>query len=136
MISKNMISRNKKLMMGIIILLAYISVGLFGLFQFSHAETAPMVDCPYAQNGYALCQNTLNHIDDWQEFSNVLLSSLLIFSLLFFGIILYFFLKKSFSIQNYLLFYNHKRYLNKQKSYFYLPKITKWLSLLENSPSF
>ena len=43
---------NKKLLISVFILLAYISIGIFGLFQFNHMTETPMVNCPYTQNEY------------------------------------------------------------------------------------
>lgn len=126
---------HKKLFFGIFILLAYISIGVFGLFQASHISETPMINCPYADNGSSLCVNSLNHINNWRQFSNIIFPSLLIFSFLILGIVLYFLGKQNFLIQR-LYFYKWKYYLESKKLNTYLNKIIKWLSLLENSPSF
>ena len=125
---------NTKLFIGVFILLAYISIGIFGLFQFNHMAEMPMTNCPYAQNGSSICENTLNHINDWRQFSNVIFTSLFIFSLLILGIILYFFGKQNFLIQK-QHFYKWKYYLNNKKLYSCSDRVIKWLSLFENSPS-
>ncbi|KKQ27859.1 MAG: hypothetical protein US41_C0013G0010 [Parcubacteria group bacterium GW2011_GWB1_37_13] len=114
-------THNVKLFLGLFILLAYASIGVFGLFKVNHMSETPMVNCPYAENGFSVCDNSLNHINDWQQFSKTTFSSLFIFSFLILGIILYFFGK-----QNFL----------KQKQYLYKWKYHLYLSLLENSPSF
>ncbi len=129
----------KKLFIDSFVLLAYISIGIFGLLQFSHTtqmDEKPMVNCPYANNGYSICENTLSHINNWRQFSNITFSSLFIFSLLILGIILYFFGKQNFFNQPPRLFCRWKHYLNNKKLYSYSNRIIKWLSLLENSPSF
>lgn len=127
--------QNKKLLIGAFVLLAYISIGIFGLFQFSHMSETPMVNCPYTQNGSSICENSLNHIQDWRQFSNAIFSPLFIFSFLILGIILYFFNKQNFLNQK-QYFYKWKYYLDNKKLYSYQNKIIKWLSLFENSPSF
>ncbi len=128
-------SRNAKLFLNLFILLAYISIGAFGLIQFSHMASAPMMDCPYAQNSYAICENNLDHINTWRQFSNVTFPSLFILSFLILGIILYFFGKQNFLKQKQYL-YKWKYYLYNKNLYTYQNKLIKWLSLLENSPSF
>lgn len=128
-------SYNTKLFLGIFILLAYIGIGVFGLFKFSHMSEMPMVNCPYTGNGFSICENTLDHINRWQQFSNATFPSLLIFSLLILGVILYLLGKQNFLNQN-QYFYKWKYYLYNKKLYTYDNKIIKWLSLLENSPSF
>ena len=126
--------RNIKLFIGVSVLLAYISIGLFGLIQFNHMSKTPMVNCPYAQNSSSICENTLDHISKWQQFSNVTFPSLLILSLLVLGIILYFYNKQNFLKQN-QYFYRWKYYLYDKNLDTYDNKIIKWLSLFENSPS-
>lgn len=128
-------SYNTKLFLGIFILLAYIGIGVFGLLKFNHITEMPMVNCPYTQNGSSICENSLNHINDWQQFSNITTSTLFIFSILILGIILYFLGKQNFLNQK-QYFYKWKYYLYNKKLYTYDNKIIKWLSLLENSPSF
>ncbi|KKQ87055.1 MAG: hypothetical protein UT09_C0021G0011 [Parcubacteria group bacterium GW2011_GWF2_38_8] len=123
-----------KLFIGILILVAYISIGIFGLFKFNHITETPMVNCPYAQNGSSICENSFNHINNWRQFSNTTFSSLLIFSFMILGIILYFFGKQDFLNQK-KHFYRWKYYLDNKKLYSYSDTITKWLSLFENSPS-
>ena len=126
--------RKIKPFLGILILLAYIGIGAFGLFQFSHMSGTPMPNCPYAQTGSSLCENNLNHINNWRQFASVTPQSLFVFSLLFFGIILYFFGKHDF-LNKRQHFYKWQYYLYEIKSYIYPQKIIKWLSLFENSPS-
>ena len=125
-----------KSFIGIFILLVYISMGIFGLFKFNHMSEIPMTNCPYIQNSYSVCENSLDHINNWRQFSNATISSLFIFLLLILGIILYFFSKQNFFNQKPYLFYKWKLYLDNKKPSDYLNKIIKWLSLLENSPSF
>ncbi len=126
--------RNKKLFIGLFILFAYTSIGIFGLFQFSHMTEIPMVNCPYAQNGFSICENGINHINDWHQFSNITLPSLFVFSLLILGVILYFFNECDFFDQK-QHFYKWKYYLYDKKLYTFQNRIIKWLSLFENSPS-
>ena len=118
---------------GAFVLLAYIGVGIFGLFQFSHMSEAPMTNCPYAENGFSVCANGLDHINDWHQFSNATFPSLLI-SFLIFGAIWLFFSKQNFLNQQYL--YRWKYYLYDKKLHDSPNKIIEWLSLFENSPSF
>ena len=128
-------SSNTKLLLGFFALIAFISIGVFGLFQFNHAihpvET-PMSNCPYTANGYSICQSTLNHINNWQQFSNIISPSLFIFFILLFAI-LYIFDQKFLNQKKH--FYRWKYYLDNKKLYSYSDTITKWLSLFENSPS-
>jgi len=129
--------RNTKLLIGVFVLLIYLSIGVFGLFEFSHIDNMsknPMTNCPYSENGFSVCDNSLSHINNWRQFSNVIFPLLFIFSFLILGIFLYFIGKQNFLNQK-QYFYKWKYYLAK-KVYTYLNKITKWLSLLENSPSF
>jgi hypothetical protein len=126
---------NPKLLIGIFILLAYISIGVFGLLQFNHMTEAPMENCPYTQNGHAICKDKLDHISSWQQFSNFIFPTLLVLLLLVSGIGLYLFGKKNLLNQKPYLFYKWKDYLDNKKSYLYLEKINRWLSLLVNSPS-
>ncbi|KKS99294.1 MAG: hypothetical protein UW07_C0016G0009 [Candidatus Nomurabacteria bacterium GW2011_GWF2_43_8] len=127
--------RSAKLFLGLFILLAYIGIGIFGLFQFGHMSEAPMANCPYAENGFSVCANGLDHINDWRQFSNATFTSLFIFSLLILGIILYFFNQHNLLNQK-QHFYKWKYYLDNTKSYTLSQEIIKWLSLFENSPSF
>ena len=124
---------NIKLFIGVFILLAYISIGIFGLFKFSHMDETPMLNCPYAENGFSVCDNNLDHINNWRQFSNAVLSSLFVFSFLILGIILYFFYKNFLNQKRH--FYKWKYYLDNKKWDTYPDRIIKWLSLLENSPS-
>ena len=120
-----------------ILIFSFVGIAVFGLLQFSHAShtpEAPMINCPYAENGYSICQSSLEHIKNWRQFSNVIIPSLSIFSLLVLGIVLYFFSKQNLLNQN-LYLYKWKYYLNDQKLYTYKERIIKWLSLFENSPS-
>ncbi|MFZ2150185.1 MAG: hypothetical protein WAV15_03425 [Minisyncoccia bacterium] len=129
--------RKNNLFIGALVLFAFISIGVFGLLQFghvNHASEAPMVDCPYAENGSSVCENTLDHIANWEQFSNVVVSSIFIFSLLILGI-LYFINQQDFLNQN-KHFNKWRHFLYNKKSYSSTYKIIKWLSLFENSPSF
>jgi len=120
-----------------ILIFSFVGIAVFGLLQFSHAShtpEAPMINCPYAENGYSICQSSLEHIKNWRQFSNVIIPSLSIFSLLVLGIVLYFFSKQNLLNQN-LYLYKWKYYLYDQKLYTYKERIIKWLSLFENSPS-
>lgn len=128
-----MTQRNTKLFLGVFILLSYISIGIFGLFDFNHMIEISMVDCPYTQNSYSLCENSLDHINNWRQFSNVIFSSPAI-SLIIFVIILYFFDHTFFDREKH--FYKWKYYLHNRQIYTYQQEILRWLSLFENSPSF
>lgn len=127
-------ARNLKLFLGFFVLLIYMSIGVFGLLKLDHTTEMPMVNCPYAQNGSALCENSFDHINNWQQFSNATFYSFLIFSLLILGIVLYFFGKQNFLKQK-QYFYRWRYYLNNKVLDTYSNKIIKWLSLFENSPS-
>lgn len=126
---------NTKLFIGLLILLAYIGIGVFGLLKFNHMTPTPMTNCPYAQNGSSVCENSLNHINDWRQFSNVISPSLFVFSFLILGIVLYFIGKQNFLNQKHY-FYKWKYYLDNKQLYSSPNKVIKWLSLLENSPAF
>lgn len=119
---------------GAFFLLAYTSMGVFGLLKFNHTNEMPMPSCPYAQNVYSLCENNLGHIDNWRQFSNTIFPSLFILSMLLIGIVLYFFSKQKFLNQK-QYFHKWKYYLYNKKLYSYQETIIKWLSLFENSPS-
>ncbi|MDP2947464.1 MAG: hypothetical protein Q8N88_05100 [Nanoarchaeota archaeon] len=123
-----------KLFLGLFILLAYISIGVFGLLKFNHMTESPMTNCPYSENGFSVCQNSLDHINDWRQFSSVTFSSLFVFLFIIFGIILYFFGKQEFLNQK-QYFYKWKYYLDNKELYSFPNRIIKWLSLLENSPA-
>ena len=127
--------RNLKLSLGIFVLLAYMSIGIFGLFQWNHTAEMPMENCPYTQNGYAICANTLDHIAKWQQFSSAIFPTLLLLSALALGMILFFLNQEKYFGQD-QNFYRWKYYLNNKKPYSPEEGMVKWLSLLENSPSF
>src|SRR3989344_8989194 len=99
-----------KLIISAFILFAYISIGIFGLFQFNHMTEKPMIDCPYTQNGSSICENSLNHINEWRQFSNVVFPPLFILLYLVLGVILYFFINQDF-LNKKLYFYTWKYYL-------------------------
>lgn len=124
-----------KLIIGVVILIAFISIGIFGLFEFNHMTSAPMINCPYTQNNSSVCENSLNHINDWRQFLNVIFPSLLALSLLVFAIILYFFDWHKFLNQK-QHFHRLKYYLDNNKLLASPNRIIRWLSLLINSPSF
>ena len=126
--------KNTKLFIGIFILLTYISIGVFGLFQMSHASDMPMANCPYSVGSYSVCENTISHIEHWHQFSNTIFAPLFIFSLLILGIVLYVFSKRSLLNKELHLFYKWKYYIDNKISYACLNKMIKWLSLFENSP--
>ena len=119
----------------IFMLFVYIGIGVFGLLQFNSMSEMPMADCPYAQNSYALCENVLDHIANWQQFSNVTIPSLFIFSLLILGIVIYFFDKQNILNQVQCISYKWKYYLESIFSKIAFGKIIRYLSLFENSPS-
>ncbi|MFA5932262.1 MAG: hypothetical protein WC793_02695 [Candidatus Paceibacterota bacterium] len=127
--------RKTKLFIGLFILLAYIGIGVFGLFKFNHMNSTPMANCPYALNGSSVCDNSIDHINDWHQFSNVVFPSLFLLSFLALGIFLYFFSKENFLNQK-QYFYKWRYYLDNKKFYSYQNRIIGWLSLLENSPAF
>ena len=93
-----------------------------------------MTNCPYAENGFSICENTFDHINKWHQFFNVITPSLFIFLLLILGIVLYFFGKQNFLNQK-QYFYKWKYRLYDKKSCIYQEKVIKWLALFENSPS-
>ena len=127
--------RNTKLFIGLFILLTYIGIGVFGLFEFNHVTETPMTNCPYTENDFSVCDNSLDHINNWQQFSNTTFPVLFIFLSLFLGVVLYFSNKQNFlNLKQY--FYKWRYYLDSKKSFNSLNKIVKWLSLLENSPAF
>lgn len=121
--------KNIKSFIAVFILVAYISISIFGLFQFSHRSEMAMTDCPYAQGGFSVCDSNLEHINHWHQFSNIPLSKF-IFLLLIFGVTLLFLGSKDIFNTH---FYKWKYYLNTKRST-YLEIITKWLSLFEHSP--
>ncbi len=128
-------SLNKaKLFLGVLILLAYVGMGVLGLLTFSHTSEMPMPNCPYAQGGFSLCENSFVHINNWRQFSNTVRPSILVLLLLVLGVILHFYNKQKFLKQNQYL-YRWKYYLYNKKLYTFPNRIIKWLSLFENSPS-
>lgn len=127
--------RNIKLLIGVSILLAYISIGIFGLFKFEHKAEMPMDNCPYAQNSYSVCENNFDHISNWRQFSNVITLSFFIFSIIILGLILYLFYKQNF-LHKEQYFYRWQYGLYSKKLEKSPNRIIKWLSLLENSPAF
>ena len=127
--------RNNNLIIGVFVLMAFLSMAVFGLLQFSHvmhSKEAPMVNCPYQENSYSICNNVLEHISTWQKFVNVISSSLFVLFALFF--ILYFFSSYDFWKQKQKFFF--WRYYLYHKSNPSTGELIKWLSLFENSPSF
>ena len=126
--------RKAQFLIGIFIFLAYIGMGVFGLFQFDHITGTPMPNCPYAENGSAICKDSLSHINNWQQFANITFSPLFTLSLIILGIILSVLNKQNFLNQKWRL-YKWKYYLYKKELYSYSQEIIKWLSLFENSPS-
>ncbi len=122
-----------KLFIGLLALLAYIGIGVFGLFQLGHISEMPTANCSYSVNNFSICENSIRHIDHWHQFSNITLASLFIFSVFMLGIVLYFLSYHKFLNQN-QYFYRWKYYIDYQKSLNYLHKIITWLSRFENSP--
>jgi len=130
-------SHTAKILLACLTLFLYINISVFGLlslFHFEHSAETPMINCPYAENGYSICQSSLDHIKNWRHFSNVIIPSLSIFSLLVLGIVLYLFGKQNLLNQD-QYFYKWKYYLTNKKLLTYSGRIIKWLSLFENSPS-
>lgn len=124
-----------KLFIGVFVLLAYVGIGVFGLFEFNHTPESSMANCPYSENSFSVCGNSLDHIINWQQFSNIIFPSLFTLLFLILGMVLYFFSKqKSLNQKEY--FYKWKYYLNDKKYQIHSNKIIRWLSLFENSPSF
>lgn len=126
---------SNNIIIGVFILMAFLSMAVFGLLQFSHvmhSEETPMVNCPYAENGFSVCQNILEHVNSWRQFSNALISSF-VSLLLAFGAFLYF-------VPNILTlgpdFRRWRYYFHNKKLSKYWSDIVNWLSLFENSPSF
>ena len=124
-----MVLTNRKLIIGLLILTAFVGIGVFGLAAGSHLPGTPMPDCPYAPGGFALCADTLQHIANWQEFSSIVVP--FVFVLLVLAGATYF-------LNQNLLNPEQRSYRRKNldaEKYFYTGTILKWLSLLENSPS-
>ena len=67
-----------QLFIGILILLAYVGIGVFGLFKFNHMTETTMINCPYSESGFSVCENNFDHINTWSQFSNVIFPSLLL----------------------------------------------------------
>ena len=127
--------RNKNLFLGILVLLAVSSVGILGLFSFSHTShgiETPMVNCPYAENSFSVCRSSIEHINTWKQFSNVIFPALLVFSILLF-VVSDIFDQKFLNQEKY--FYRWRYDLDNKKLHTYREKITRWLALFENSPS-
>ena len=127
--------RNKNLFLGILVLLAVSSMGIFGLFSFGHSNHAvetPMVNCPYAENSFSICRSSLEHINNWKQFSNVILPVLLVFSILL-SVVSDIFDQKFLNQEKH--FYRWRYDLDNKKLHTYREKITRWLALFENSPS-
>lgn len=119
-----------KSFIAIFVMFTYISISIFGLFQFNHSLGMAMADCPYAQGSFSVCDSNLEHINYWHQFSNTTFASFFILGFLILGIILYVLNTQVFFD---IHFYKWKYYLN-TKSHAYSEKITRWLSLFENSP--
>lgn len=114
--------------LGAILLVGFIGMAIFGLLQFGHADDAPMVNCPYAEGGFALCDNSLGHINNWQQFLNVIFPTILVLALAV--AVIYF--TPDFNPPKY--FYRYK--FDFRPKFAYSQNITKWLALHENSPTF
>jgi len=127
--------KNTKLFIGFVILFVYTTIGLFALLQFDHLTDMPMEKCPYIENTFAVCEDTLNHMTNWQKFSNVIFTPLFVFSLLVLIASFYFLSKKDILISKPRLFYKWKLYWDSKKLHPPLHKIMSWLSLFENSPA-
>src|SRR3989344_1217898 len=124
--------RKNNFIIGVSVLLAFIGVGVFGLLPLGHAEhgmETPMTNCPYTEGGFAICENTLDHIAGWQQFSNIIYPTL--FVLLVLAGILYFIGKQNLSNQG-RRFFRRKSYLHNKKLHSYQEDIIKWLALFEN----
>jgi hypothetical protein len=123
------------LIIGAFVLMAFIGVGVFGLFPLGHAAhgaEAPMSDCPYTENGSSLCENTLDHIAGWQQFSNIIIPALFIILAL---AAVFYLVGSSGLLDQKQNFYRWRHYLYQERSSSYEQAIIKWLSLFENSPS-
>ena len=125
-----------KLFFTFFVLLAYTSIGVFGLMQFTHANEMPMINCPYAENGFAVCDSAIDHINNWQQFSNAIIPSLSVFLLLTLCVVLHFFLKRRDFLNHDQFWYKFKYHSYDKALHNPLQEIIKWLSLFENSPSF
>lgn len=112
----------------LVLLLGFAGMAVFGLLQFSHAGEMPMINCPYAEGGFALCDNGLNHISNWQQFLNVIFPVVLALVLA---------LGLAVAVKDFL---NPEKYFYRYRSepqpvFAYSQYLTKWLALHENSPS-
>src|SRR3989338_9146583 len=87
--------RNAKLLIGLLVLFAYVSMGVFGLFELGHTTAIPMDNCPYASNGFSVCANGLDHINKWQQFYAAPTVPLFTFLLFAEVMVLYFFGRKN-----------------------------------------
>lgn len=129
--------RDIKSFIGALVLLAYVSIGVFGLLQVGHHETmVPMNDCPYALGSQSVCDNGLSHINNWKQFSSFVFPTIFVISLLFLAVFLYFFDRNKFLRQNLRLVYQWAYSLDDKFSCILRRKINKWLSLFENSPPY
>lgn len=125
-----------KLLFSVVILSTYLMVGVLGLFALAHMSEMPMANCPYAFDSFSLCQNNLDHINNWHQFSNFVFPDLSVLVFLTLGIILYFINTKDLFNSLIKSFFQWKYYLDNRVSSFYRRIVAKWLSLFENSPSF
>lgn len=123
-----------KLFIGISVLLAFVSIAVFGLLGSRHTTEMPMENCPYTQNNYSICQNNIDHISKWQQFFNVTLASAALLLSLVAGFFISI-LNKHAVIDKGRYFYKWKYFLDNKKLYSSPNKIIKWLALFENSPS-
>ena|SRR3989344_3154467 len=126
-------SKKQSFIIGALVLVAFMGIGIFGLFVLGHSThtEAPMVNCPYTKGRAALCANNFEHINNWQQFSNIILTALFVFLILV--LTLYVFGRSLFG-DKYL--HRSKYYLDhNKKPYSYYGAITRWLSLFENSPN-
>lgn len=119
-----------KLFIGGFLLLIYISIATFGLYQLGHSAEMSKGECPYMQNSYALCNNSFGYINGWQQFSNVVINPIFILAILVVSSYLYIIKKLPIN------FYKRRLFVSNKKTYLYFHKIIRWLSLFENSPQF
>lgn len=119
-----------KLLISAGVLVVYLGVTAFGLSQFGHYTGMSMEKCPYTQNNYALCDNSFEHINSWQQLSNVVIGALFVLPILIFAT----FLVLLSSVQ--ILSYRWRRYLSSNRLYSYFYKKIRWLSLFESSPPY
>lgn len=114
-------------------ILAYSSIGVFGLLHLNHSGEMPMMNCPYSQGGSAICKNTLDHINDWREFSLAIILPVLLFSILAFTVLFFFKLRDYLKLLQYQP--NFERDPEKQGITLFFSILTRWLALFENSPN-